>query len=207
MTLNAKKNQTCRKNAIKKWLAGTLAAGCIAAIAVGATWNVAEHRHSQKAVAMELSYRDRVLALEAANGQLSEENAEIKAKLKEAREEIARGYTRTMDVEVTAYTLSAASCGKSVGDPSYGRTATGVNLAGHSLESARAIAVDPDVIPLGSQVQLAFHDETMKEYDGVYTACDTGGAIRGNRVDLFAGESDETLARNIGRRTATARIL
>ena len=44
------------------------------------------------------------------------------------------------------------------------------------VEEGRTIAVDPDVIPLGSQV---FIDDIL------YTAEDTGGAIQGNRIDIY----------------------
>ena len=83
----------------------------------------------------------------------------------------------------------------------------GKSLAGHSLESARAIAVDPNVIPLGSKVQINFEDESMRQFDGVYTAVDTGGGVNGNHIDIFAGEGAGDLARQIGRRTARVQIL
>lgn len=50
------------------------------------------------------------------------------------------------------------------------------------------IAVDPKVIPLGSKVLLLFEDEAHKRYNGVYTARDTGGAIKGNIIDLYMGD-------------------
>ncbi len=51
----------------------------------------------------------------------------------------------------------------------------------------RTIAVDPSVIPLGSRVEINGH---------VYIAEDTGGAIRGNKIDIFV--SDHTTALNSG---------
>lgn len=50
------------------------------------------------------------------------------------------------------------------------------------------IAVDPKVIPLGSKVLLLFDNENYKKYNGVYSARDIGGAIKGNRIDLFMGD-------------------
>lgn len=64
-------------------------------------------------------------------------------------------------------------------------TAYGFDLTGHTLESARAIAVDPSVIPLGTQVYLEFADG-YEFLNGTYTAVDTGGAIQGSRIDVFA---------------------
>lgn len=125
---------------------------------------------------------------------------------KEHREEIvqeaSRGYSHGHEFIVTAYDLSVESCGKAPNHPGYGVTASGKNLAGHTLESARAIAVDPNVIPLWSQVHIAFDDENMKQYDGIYTAVDTGGAIKGNRIDLYVGEDEHELAYSIGVRSA-----
>ena len=50
------------------------------------------------------------------------------------------------------------------------------------------IAVDPKVIPLGSKVLLLFENESYRRYNGVYTARDTDGAIKGNIIDLFMGD-------------------
>ena len=128
-------------------------------------------------------------------------------KVEDIRREVSRGYSRGMDVVVTAYDLSEASCDKGPSHPAYGLTATGKSLAGHTLESARAIAVDPNVIPLGSKVRIKVKDADMQQYNGIYTASDTGGAIRGNRIDLFAGEGAHDLAMRIGRRHAVAVVL
>lgn len=51
----------------------------------------------------------------------------------------------------------------------------------------RTIAVDPGVIPLGSRVEINGH---------VYIAEDTGGAIRGNKIDIYV--ADHTTALNSG---------
>jgi 3D (Asp-Asp-Asp) domain-containing protein len=138
----------------------------------------------------------------------TQENIQIAhERLERLQEEVSRGAERTMEMNVTAYDLSPQSCGKSPGHPSYGITATGFNLSGHTLESARAIAVDPDVIPLGSKVKIKFKDEDMVQYNGIYTAVDTGGAVRGNTIDLFAGEGAYDLCMAIGNRKAKVQIL
>ena len=154
-----------------------------------------------------------VQRLEETNEQLRNENRALQGKLEEARREVSRGSSDDVspaggfDVVVTAYTLSEASCSKGTSHPAYGRTANGTNLAGHSLYSARAIAVDPRIIPLGTRVKIQFKDPEMRRFNGVYTAVDTGGAIKGNRIDLFAGEGAESLAMHIGRRQAAAALL
>lgn len=71
---------------------------------------------------------------------------------------------KTMIMEATGYSTQ---------QPSLSRyTANGTDL--HA--NPQVIAVDPNVIPLGSTV-------TVEGY-GTYIAADTGGAIKGNRIDI-----------------------
>jgi len=51
------------------------------------------------------------------------------------------------------------------------------------------IAVDPDVIPLGTEIEI-------KDM-GVFIAEDTGGKIKGNRIDIFFESKEE--AKEFGR--------
>lgn len=126
-------------------------------------------------------------------------------------DEISRGMERAFRCTVTGYDLSVQSCGKTESHPAYGLTASGVRLAGHDLYSARAIAVDPNVIPLGSKVRIKFDNEKMSKYNGVYTAVDTGGAIKGNRIDLFfedcGSDSVSDEATRFGVQTALVQII
>lgn len=110
-----------------------------------------------------------------------------------SRQPVSRGNGRSIDVEVTAYTLG-------------GNTATGFNLSGRSREDAMVIAVDPNVIPLGTQVYIEF-DDTWSHYNGVYTASDTGGAINGHVIDIFVGHGNDGEAMQFGRRTATVNFI
>ena len=143
----------------------------------------------------------------ATNTDLQEEVKRLQTELKAAKDETARQLARSINVEVTAYDLSEQSCGKAPGNPAYGLTASGTNLAGHSRESARAIAVDPRIIPLGSKVRIKFKNPDMVKYNGVYTAVDTGGAIGGNRIDLFMGDGSHRECMQFGRQQATAILL
>ena len=129
----------------------------------------------------------------------------------DTKEEVSRGMDRAFRCTVTGYDLSAQSCGKSESHPAYGLTASGVSLAGHNLYSARAIAVDPNVIPLGSKVRIKFDNEKMSKYNGVYTAVDTGGAIKGNKIDLFFEDCSSNSVSNeaieFGVQTALVQII
>ena len=62
----------------------------------------------------------------------------------------------------------------------------GTHTASGTVPTAgRTIAVDPSVIPLGSQVIINGH---------VYTAEDTSGAINGNVIDIFVNDHSTALA-------------
>lgn len=87
----------------------------------------------------------------------------------------------------TAYDLSEDSCGRPIGSKWYGYTASGYSLAGYSREQAMSVAVDPRVIPMGSKLHIKF-PAPYEHFNGVYTARDTGGAIKGKKIDIFMGD-------------------
>ena len=66
-----------------------------------------------------------------------------------------------------------------------------------------AVAVDPKVIPLGSKLYIESIDG-FASY-GYATAEDTGGAIKGNRIDLFYNSNAE--ANRFGRRNVKVYVL
>lgn len=80
-------------------------------------------------------------------------------------------YKYVIECKATAYDLSAEENGGYAG-----QTATGVPL------DKGVIAVDPRVIPLGSRVYIEALDGSWSY--GYAVAADTGGAIKGKRVDL-----------------------
>lgn len=80
----------------------------------------------------------------------------------------------------TAYTAGPESTGKQPGHPAYGITKSGQPV----LEGC-TIAVDPTVIPLGTWVYI--------EQIGLRRADDTGGKIKGRRVDIYMDNLNEAL--------------
>jgi 3D (Asp-Asp-Asp) domain-containing protein len=61
----------------------------------------------------------------------------------------------------------------------------------------KVIAVDPSVIPLGSKVYVEGYGEAV--------AADTGGAIKGSRIDVFVpSESD---AQQFGRKSVKITVM
>ncbi|MYL65958.1 DUF348 domain-containing protein [Bacillus hwajinpoensis] len=83
---------------------------------------------------------------------------------------------KVLNVSTTAYTANCTGCS--------GITSTGFNLK--SNPNAKVIAVDPSVIPLGSKVFV--------EGYGTAIAADTGGAIKGNKIDVFFSSKSQAYA-------------
>ncbi|MED3560960.1 ubiquitin-like domain-containing protein [Bacillus xiapuensis] len=89
---------------------------------------------------------------------------------KELDLQVSRGENETGQefyVSTTAYTADCNGCS--------GRTATGINLRANP--NVKVVAVDPSIIPLGTKVFV--------EGYGYAVAADTGGAIKGYKIDLF----------------------
>lgn len=98
----------------------------------------------------------------------------------------------TKQVETETYTITAYcpchECSEGYGtSTSTGKVAT----------EGRTVAVDPKKIPYGTKLEI--------EGVGVRVAEDCGGAIKGNRIDLYF--SDHQSALNFGRQTKQVKIL
>ncbi|MBQ0138670.1 MAG: LysM peptidoglycan-binding domain-containing protein [Kurthia sp.] len=93
---------------------------------------------------------------------------------------------RTLTMTATAYVADCPGCS--------GITATGIDVRN---STPNLIAVDPSVIPLGSTVWV--------EGYGTAVAGDTGGAIKGNRIDLLVADYDTAV--KYGVHTVTVEIL
>jgi 3D (Asp-Asp-Asp) domain-containing protein len=94
---------------------------------------------------------------------------------------------KSLTVESSAYTANCEGCS--------GVTANGTDL--NEFPYAKVIAVDPNVIPMGSVVYVPGY--------GYAVAADRGGAIKGNRIDLYM--EDYSSAINWGRKNVTITIL
>ena len=75
-----------------------------------------------------------------------------------------------------------------------GRTASGRQV------SKGLIAADPRVLPLGSRVKLE-----AGLYSGEYLVADTGGSVRGRRIDIWTPTSREAM--RFGRRVIKLTVL
>jgi len=76
-------------------------------------------------------------------------------------------------------------------------TASGVNVRNGIA------AADPDLLPVGSVVQV---DRLGERYNGVYTIMDTGPVVQGRHIDIYMWNCDEARY-EFGRRTAGLTVL
>ncbi|QTN01246.1 DUF348 domain-containing protein [Sediminibacillus dalangtanensis] len=95
--------------------------------------------------------------------------------------------SQTYYMHATAYSASCSGCS--------GVTATGINLKDNP--NAKVIAVDPNVIPLGSKVWV--------EGYGTAIAGDTGGNVSGNRIDVHVSSPSE--AHRFGSKKVKVKVL
>ena len=116
---------------------------------------------------------------------------------KTCRGDILR-YKKCIKMEATAYSACYEDTGKRPGDPDFGITASGM------VAQRGVVAIDPRVIPFGTRLYIESLDNETKDY-GYAIAGDTGGAIKGNRIDLFFNTRDEV--NNFGRRDVKVYIL
>ena len=85
-----------------------------------------------------------------------------------------------------------------------GITAGGTSMAGGNIYTSdgyRIIATDPSVIPLGTIVRVT----TSNGESFLAKADDTGGAVKGNKIDIAVSSASEAFA--LGRGTATIEIV
>lgn len=84
-------------------------------------------------------------------------------------------------------------------------TATGNRTASGREAQVGVIAVDPKVIPLGTKLYIESTDDGVSWSYGYCIAGDTGGAIKGNKIDLYYNTKGECI--NFGRRSAVVYVL
>ena len=131
----------------------------------------AEAATSATLAALEAARREQAAQLAAYKAERSSNSAAISTLEAEARELAAAPSTspagHTLTVSATGYSLK-------------GRTSTGVSV-GYGV-----VAVDPNVIPLGTKMTVPGYGEAV--------AADTGGAVVGAHIDLWFPTHAEALA-------------
>jgi 3D (Asp-Asp-Asp) domain-containing protein len=83
-------------------------------------------------------------------------------------------------------------------------SATAYSLRGRTASGSGVrrgiIAADPRVLPLGTRVYL-----TAGQYSGTYVVADTGGAIKGRKIDIWMASHSEAI--RFGRRKVSIKVL
>lgn len=87
---------------------------------------------------------------------------------------------------VTAYCPCVKCCGKS----------NGITASGIKAVEGVTVAADTNILPFGTEIEIDGH---------VYIVQDKGGAIKGNRIDLYFDSHQEAL--NFGRQIKEVTIM
>lgn len=102
---------------------------------------------------------------------------ELKSELKSELNE----WENIGEFKVTAYCSCKKCCGAWAENRPNGVVYT---ASGEKAEAGKTIAVDTSVIPFGTEVKIG---------DVVYTAQDTGSAVKGNVIDVYYDSHEEAL--------------
>ncbi len=128
---------------------------------------------------------------EAEVNHQEQETANVEEETTTVEEEVTTSVNesagQTMTMEATAYTAYCEGCS--------GVTRTGIDLRANPNQ--KVVAVDPNVIPLGSRVYVEGYGEAI--------AGDTGGAIKGHKIDLYVKTKDEAF--QFGRQNVQVTVL
>ncbi|HEY4695475.1 MAG TPA: 3D domain-containing protein [Candidatus Hydromicrobium sp.] len=108
------------------------------------------------------------------------------------KENVAVREVKEVEKKVDWYFFVAS--GYSANDPAQGTD--NVTATGKEIRKGM-IAVDPDVIPLGTRIEI----KNM----GFFTAEDTGGKIKGNRIDIYFDSKKE--AEEFGKKGVWVQII
>lgn len=140
---------------------------------------------------------DMIIELEEKEEEIDRLNKEIDKMKNVSRETKASSDNKpsgqSTTFEATYYGMDCNGCS--------GTTASGLNIgSGTTYKGMKVIAVDRNVIPLHSIVEITHNGTTYKA-----VAKDTGGAIKGNRIDILVGSEAESS--NYGRHNVEIRII
>ena len=101
------------------------------------------------------------------------------------RPETADEWTSLGEFRITAYCPCETCCGVWASNRPDGIVYT---ASGAKAEAGKTIAVDPDVIPYGTEVKIGSH---------TYIAQDTGGAIKGSKIDVYYDDHSAALKHGV----------
>lgn len=148
---------------------------------------IAEIRRNKKIMDGDLSIKTTHFFENCFDGEI------IEKKIKDYVSEQNKKWYQKYNIIQTNYVTMSHYCRCSIcNGNSSGQTASGVYLSQEGFDS---IAVDTRYYPLGSQflVYVPYRDEPI-----LVTATDTGGAIKGNKIDMYIGNKGHAVANQYG---------
>jgi len=124
-------------------------------------------------------------------GEIQRLNNDVDKHKKELSSKKNTDSADTLTMVATAYNAETEQCGND----------NGITASGIKVRPYRTVAVDPNVIPLGSVLNIKSDHEYV---NGIYIAEDTGN-IKGNKIDVYMTNRD--CAEEFGRRQVEVEIL
>jgi 3D (Asp-Asp-Asp) domain-containing protein len=117
----------------------------------------------------------------------SQQLAKVKAEEERKAKAQATSVKATLNIEFSYY-IAMCDSGCS------GRTATGIDVRNTVYyQGMRIVATDPNVIPTWSIIQFEMDGQMVKAI-----ALDTGGYIKGHKIDMLVGSTNEAWKRGRG---------
>jgi len=143
-----------------------------------------------------------------ANSQATRTNTNAESKLPNPRaaESLSSASSLRPATEKAAISSSGgpSSSSEVIAMPAQAYIATAYSLRGRTSSGRPAtrglIAADPSVLPLGTRVRLE-----AGSFSGEYIVGDTGGSVRGRRIDIWTPTANEAL--RFGRRVVKLTVL
>ena len=77
----------------------------------------------------------------------------------------------------------------------------GETASGKQTREGRTVAADPDVLPLGTRIEV----KGAGPYDGTYVVHDSGRKIKGREIDIFIDAPAE--AKRFGKKPVRVRVV
>jgi uncharacterized protein YabE (DUF348 family) len=110
----------------------------------------------------------------------------------------------TAEIRVASAAMSSRSVSRSMSTSGINMTVTATAYTGGGITATGrpaaygVIAVDPSVIPYGTKVYIP-------QFGGTFLAADTGGAIKGNKIDIYLNSYSDCI--NFGRQSIDIVVL
>ncbi|MBM7097441.1 peptidoglycan-binding protein [Bacillus sp. H-16] len=186
-THDAVKDFQSAKDILVDGLAGPQTYGTLHAALTGSNETAKEEETTSEEAPAEESTESEEPAQEESSSEEPAQEEATEETTSGSEEESSSEVQSVIEMEATAYTAYCDGC-------------TGITYTGQDLRAnpdKKVVAVDPDVIPLGSKVYVEGYGEAI--------AGDIGGAIKGNRIDLHMATKEEAL--EFGRQTVEVQIL